>query len=101
MKKNTRDKHDLLIGDSGDFNLGLEYLVPKKKFSFSVNGSNPYREIADLTNRLWGEGNGGIKVNEKHVSSLLRHCSDEKLTMLNFLPSDLERYCQKCLKLDI
>jgi len=40
MKKNTRDKHDLLIGDSGDFNLGLEYLVPKKKFSFSVNGSN-------------------------------------------------------------
>ncbi|MBS3079753.1 hypothetical protein J4218_06540 [Candidatus Pacearchaeota archaeon] len=81
------------------------YLLAKsysKSFaSFSVNGSNPYREIADLTNRLWGEGNGGIKVNEKHVSSLLRHCSDEKLTMLNFLPSDLERYCQKCLKLDI
>ncbi|MBI2004257.1 hypothetical protein HYS72_02215 [Candidatus Pacearchaeota archaeon] len=40
MKKNTRTKHDLLIGDSEHFNLSLEYLVPKKKFSFSVNGSN-------------------------------------------------------------
>ena len=40
MKKNTRNKHDLLIGDSKDFNLGLEYLIPKNKFSFSVNESN-------------------------------------------------------------
>jgi len=75
------------------------YLLAKsygKSFaSFSVNGTNPYREIADLTNRLWAGEEGGILVDERHVSSLLRHCSDEKLTMLDFLPKGLEKYFQK------
>ena len=70
------------------------YIIAKN--NGKPHSKSDYREAAGLVNEIWHDGEKVIE--SKHIRSLMRHCYDNKLNMLDFLPDNLERYFRKYYK---
>lgn len=71
------------------------YLLAKSEgLNFNCT-SNNYSEICSEINDLFFDRK---KLLEREVRSLLRHCSHNKLKMIDFLPGNLERVYEKVLE---